>query len=183
MHGFGSHTFSMFDHENKKTWVKFHWVSLQGRLFSYGDAQRYRLGVNHHQIPVNRPKNASHSYHRDGAMRLDGNHGGLLHYNPNSYGEWDEQPEYKEPPMQLESPADHWDHHEDEDYYSQPRRLFHLMNPEQKKALYENTARNMGDAPKMIKIRHIKNCGRVEPEYAEGVAKALGICMSEVNSE
>ncbi|SCF65421.1 catalase [Streptomyces sp. Ncost-T10-10d] len=48
---------------------------LQGRLFSYGDAQRYRLGVNHHQIPVNAPRNPVNSYHRDGGMRVDGNHG------------------------------------------------------------------------------------------------------------
>ena len=59
---------------------------LQGRLFSYGDAQRYRLGVNLHQIPVNAPKCPFHSYHRDGAMRVDGNHGGTLAYEPNSYG-------------------------------------------------------------------------------------------------
>ncbi|HOF41724.1 MAG TPA: catalase, partial [Candidatus Hydrogenedentes bacterium] len=38
---------------------------LQGRLFSYGDAQRYRLGVNHHLIPVNRPRCPFHSYLRD----------------------------------------------------------------------------------------------------------------------
>ncbi len=44
---------------------------LQGRLFSYGDAQRYRLGVNHHLIPVNRARCPVHSYHRDGAMRVD----------------------------------------------------------------------------------------------------------------
>ena len=52
---------------------------LQGRLFSYGDAQRYRLGVNHHQIPVNTPKCPVHSFHRDGAMRVDGNKGSTLH--------------------------------------------------------------------------------------------------------
>ena len=61
---------------------------LQGRLFSYGDAQRYRLGVNHHLIPVNAPRCPFHSYHRDGAMRVDGNHGSTLGYEPNSYGEW-----------------------------------------------------------------------------------------------
>src|SRR5690625_4638237 len=61
---------------------------LQGRLFSYGDAQRYRLGVNHHQIPINQPRCPVHSYHRDGQMRVDGNQGSLLHYEPNSYGEW-----------------------------------------------------------------------------------------------
>ena len=68
---------------------------LQGRLFSYGDAQRYRLGVNHHQIPVNAPRCPVHSYHRDGAMRVDGNYGGTLHYEPNSYGQWQEQPAYR----------------------------------------------------------------------------------------
>jgi len=61
---------------------------LQGRLFSYGDAQRYRLGVNHHHIPVNAPKCPFHSYHRDGAMRTDGNLGGTPTYFPNSRGEW-----------------------------------------------------------------------------------------------
>ena len=48
---------------------------LQGRLFSYGDAQRYRLGVNHNQIPVNAPRCPFHSYHRDGMMRVDDNAG------------------------------------------------------------------------------------------------------------
>ncbi|WP_272496284.1 catalase [Nocardioides sp. B-3] len=48
---------------------------LQGRLFSYGDAQRYRLGVNHHQIPVNAAKCPVNSFHRDGSMRVDGNRG------------------------------------------------------------------------------------------------------------
>ncbi|NLW05665.1 MAG: catalase, partial [Pseudomonadaceae bacterium] len=65
---------------------------LQGRLFSYGDAQRYRLGVNHSQIPVNTPRCPVHSYHRDGAMRVDGNQGSRLHYEPNNQGEWQEQP-------------------------------------------------------------------------------------------
>src|SRR5699024_12423429 len=64
---------------------------LQGRLFAYADAQRYRLGVNHHQIPVNAPKCRYHSFHRDGAMRTDGTVGSTLHYEPNSYGEWEHQ--------------------------------------------------------------------------------------------
>ena len=51
---------------------------LQGRLFSYGDAQRYRLGVNHHLIPVNASRCPFHSYHRDGSMRVDGNYGSTL---------------------------------------------------------------------------------------------------------
>lgn len=155
---------------------------LQGRLFSYGDAQRYRLGVNHHLIPVNRARCPVHGYSRDGAMRVDGNYGGTLGYEPNSYGEWQEQPDFREPPLDLEGAADHWSHREDnDDYYSQPGNLFRMMNPEQQKALFENTARAMGDAPKEIKIRHMGNCMKADPAYGEGVAKALGIPMSEVS--
>jgi catalase len=153
---------------------------LQGRLFSYGDAQRYRLGVNHNSIPVNKPKCPFHGYHRDGFMRVDDNSGSTPGYEPNSYGNWKDSG-HSEPPLELEGAADHWDHREDDnDFYSQPRELFQKMNAEQKQALFENTARGMGDAPKEIKIRHIGNCLKVDKAYGEGVAKALGISLNEV---
>jgi catalase len=148
---------------------------LQGRLFSYGDAQRYRLGVNHHLIPVNKARCPFHSYHRDGAMRVDGNYGGVPGYEPNSCGEWQEQTDFREPPLGLEGAADHWNHREDNDYYSQPGRLFRLMTPEQKKVLFENTARSIAEAPEMVKIRHIGNCLKADPDYGKGVADAIGI--------
>ncbi|MBF0201014.1 MAG: catalase [Desulfamplus sp.] len=154
---------------------------LQGRLFSYGDAQRYRLGVNHHLIPVNQARCPVNTFHRDGAMRVDGNYGGTLGYEPNSYGEWQEQPDFREPPLSIEGAADHWNHREDsDDYYSQPGNLFRLMNKDQQQALFENTARAMGDAPKEIKIRHIQNCMKADMAYGEGVAAALGISMEDV---
>jgi catalase len=150
---------------------------LQGRLFSYGDAQRYRLGVNHHQIPVNAPRCPVNSYHRDGQMRVNNNAGSTIGYEPNSYGEWQEQPEFKEPPLELSGTADHWNFREDDDdYYTQPGRL---MSPEQQQVLFDNTARAMGDAPKEIKIRHIRNCLRADPAYGKGVADALGISLDE----
>lgn len=153
---------------------------LQGRLFSYGDAQRYRLGVNHQQIPVNAPRCPFHSFHRDGAMRVDGNYGGTLGYEPNSYEEWQEQPDFKEPPLSLEGMADHWNHRVDEDYYYQPGLLFKLMDKTQQEALFANTARAMDDAPRPIKLRHIGNCMKADPAYGKGVADALGIPLSEV---
>ncbi|MEO6772540.1 MAG: catalase [Kofleriaceae bacterium] len=153
---------------------------LQGRLFSYGDAQRYRLGVNHALIPVNAPRCPVHSFHRDGAMRVDGNHGSTLAYEPNSYGEWQEQPKFAEPPLSLQGAADHWHHREDADYYSQPGKLFRIMTAAQQQVLFENTARAMGDAPREIKIRHIGNCQKADPAYGEGVAKALGIAMADL---
>ena len=151
---------------------------LQGRLFSYGDAQRYRLGVNHHLIPVNKARCPFHSYHRDGAMRVDGNHGSTLGYEPNSFGQWQQQPEFAEPPLALEGAAKHWDHRVDEDYYTQPGLLFRLMKPEQQQVLFENTARAMGDIMRGVKLRHIGNCLKADPAYGKGVAQALGIPLS-----
>ena len=149
---------------------------LQGRLFSYGDAQRYRLGVNHSQIPVNTPRCPFHSYHRDGLMRVDGNQGSRLHYEPNSYGEWQEQPDFSEPPLALEGDADRFDFWETEpDYFTQPGDLFRLMSPEQQQVLFENTARNMDGVPEEIKLRHIGHCAKADPAYGEGVAKAMGL--------
>ncbi len=150
---------------------------LQGRLFSYGDAQRYRLGVNHHLIPVNAPRCPFHSYHRDGAMRVDGNHGSRPGYEPNSHDEWQQQPDFAEPPLGLDGAAGHWDHREDDDYFTQPGLLFRLMSPEQQQVLFENTARAMGDIPESIKIRHIKNCLQADPAYGKGVADALSISL------
>lgn len=155
---------------------------LQGRLFSYGDAQRYRLGVNHSQIPVNAPKCPYHAFHRDGAMRVDGNYGAAKHYEPNSFNEWQEQPEYKEPALALHGDAGAWDHRVDEDYYSQPGNLFRLMTDEKKQTLCSNTAGEVGQAQKFIQIRHIRNCFKADPAYGEGVAKALGLTMEEVNA-
>ena len=146
---------------------------LQGRLFSYGDAQRYRLSVNFHQIPVNAPKCPTHSYHRDGLMRVDGNSGGITSYNPNSRGEWREQPEFKEPPLTLEGAADHWNHRVDEDYFSQPGTLFRKMSPPQQQALFANTARAIAGVSKPVQQRHVDHCTRADAEYGSGVAKAI----------
>ena len=155
---------------------------LQGRLFAYGDAQRYRLGVNHHLIPVNKSRCPFlNMFHRDGQMRVDGNYGSTLGYEPNSSGEWQEQHEHKEPPLELDGAADHWGHREDDDYYSQAGDLFRLMSKEQQQILFENTARAMGDAPKEIKIHHIGNCLKAGEAYGKGVAQALGISINEVN--
>src|SRR5271169_5717962 len=148
---------------------------LQGRLFSYGDTQRYRLGINFNHIPVNAPICPFQSYHRDGKMRTDGNLGDTLNFNPNSVGLWDNQPNFAEPPLQIEGDAAHWDHRVDDDHWEQPGNLFRKMTPAQQQLLFENTARAMGDAKLHIKQRHVDNCTRADPAYGAGVAKALGI--------
>ncbi|VVN33089.1 Catalase [Pseudomonas fluorescens] len=151
---------------------------LQARLFSYGDAQRYRLGVNFNHIPVNAPRCPFHSYHRDGAMRTDGNLGSTLSYFPNSFGEWQDHQHMHEPTLPLEGDGAHWDQTLVEDHFEQPGNLFRLMTPVQQQLLFENTARAMGDAPVMIKQRHVANCSKADPAYGAGVAKALGLSLA-----
>ncbi|SDO31957.1 catalase [Lentzea jiangxiensis] len=148
---------------------------LQGRLFSYGDAARYRLGVNHHQIPVNRSNGARlvNSYHRDGAMRVDGNQGGVPGVQPNNFGRWAEQPAYAEPAQAVGATADRFDFREDDsNYYEQPGNLFRLMTGDQQQALFDNTARAIKGARRETVERHVSNCAKADPAYGEGVRKA-----------
>ncbi|MCB8875962.1 catalase [Acidisoma silvae] len=146
---------------------------LQARLFSYGDTQRYRLGVNFNHIPVNAPQCPHHSYHRDGAMRTDGNLGRTPSYFPNGMGEWQDQPALNELPVAADGAIAHWDHRVDEDHYKQPGDLFRMMTPGQRQALFDNTARQIGGAAEPIQERHIDNCARADPAYGEGVRQAL----------
>ena len=147
---------------------------LQARLFSYADAARYRLGVNHFQIPVNAARNGKPIYHRDGMGRVDGNMGSTLHYEPSSFSTWQEQPDYSEPPLKIGNSAQRYDYRDDDDnYWSQPRALFELMSAKQKQALFDNTARALGDALDFIKERHIENCGKVHTDYGAGVKAAV----------
>ena len=114
-------------------------------------------------------------------MRVNNNAGRTLGYEPNSYGQWQEQPDFKEPQLSIYGDAGHWNFREDDnDYYTQPGLLFRLMSLQQQKVLFENTARAMGDAPKEVKIRHMDNCMKADPAYGKGVAAALGIPLSEL---
>ncbi|HEF8773259.1 catalase [Providencia manganoxydans] len=146
---------------------------LQGRLFSYGDAHRYRLGVNHHQIPVNTPRCPFHNYHRDGAMRVDGNSGNGVTYEPNSAGLFQEQPNFSEPPLTIEGAADHWNHREDEDYFSQPRALYELLDDAEHQRMFKRLAGELIEASEETQKRQIDLFKKVHPEYGAGVEKAL----------
>ena len=147
---------------------------LQSRLFSYADAARYRLGVNHHQIPVNAPQCPYHAYHRDGAMRVDGNYGRTLAYEPNSKGEWAEQPEFAEPIEKLYGDVDRWNYREDDaDYFTQPGDLFRLLTDDKKQLLFANTARNINGVSQAIIDKHIGHCTKADPAYGAGVTAAL----------
>jgi catalase len=149
---------------------------LQGRLFAYGDAQRYRLGVNHESIPVNKPRVPVHAYHRDGFMRVDGNYGATKGYQPNSFGVWEEQPQAKEPPLPVEGPLDRYSPYgPDDDCYYQAGDLYRLMTEEQKQALISNTAEDIAPVTDNVKYRHAAQCLLADKDYGARVVAALGL--------
>ncbi|HIW21902.1 MAG TPA: catalase [Candidatus Dorea intestinavium] len=155
---------------------------LQGRLFSYGDAQRYRLGVNHNLIPVNAPKCPYHAYHRDGQMRTDGNYGATTHYEPNSYNEWAEQPSYKEPPLDLEGPLMAYEPKNDktDNTFYQPGDLYRLITEDKKAVLIENTVRNMDGVTNNVRYRHCAHCYLADTDYGTRLADGLKLDLDKV---
>ncbi|AWG25578.1 catalase [Flavobacterium kingsejongi] len=155
---------------------------LQGRLLSYPDAQRYRLGANYEQIPVNRCPFATNNYQRDGRMRVDGNGGSKPNYFPNSFDDIQVDKAYKEPALELESNvADWYDRNAagENDHYTQPGNLYRLMVPEQQQHLVNNIVGAMSgiEGPKREEIINRQLCHwfRADPRLGMGVAQGLGI--------
>ncbi len=148
---------------------------LQARIFSYADAHRYRLGVNHDSLPVNRAHCPVQNYHRDGAMRSDGNSGGAVNYEPNSFGGPQQSAAYREPPLRISGDADRYDHRAGNDDYGQAGALFRLMSPAQRDLLMDNIAGAMKGVPEAIQLRQIGHFLKADPAYGGGVAQRLGL--------
>lgn len=111
---------------------------LQGRLFSYPDAHRYRVGANSHLLEVNRCPFGVNNYQRDGAMADSSIYKDAPNYFPNSFDGMETDPSYKNLEYDLDSTrVSHFDRNEnDEDHYTQPG-LFYT------KALDQNARENL----------------------------------------
>ncbi len=148
---------------------------LQGRLFAYSDAHRYRVGANHNLLPINRPRVEANNYQRDGAMRFDDNGGGSVYYEPNSYDGPKEAPQYKQTPFDVSGEAaqvayDHADH------YTQAGDLYRLMSEEERERLVDNIVAAMKPVERDdIKLRQIQHFYKADREYGERVAKGLNL--------
>ncbi|AHL74183.1 catalase [Stutzerimonas stutzeri] len=154
---------------------------LQGRVFAYADAHRYRIGTNHQQLPVNAPRCPYQNYQRDGAMRFDGNGGSGPNYEPNSYAEAPKQaPEYAEPALALAGAADRHDHRRDDDYFSQAGALFRLMSAEQQALLVANIVGAMTPVTRDVQLRQLGYFFMADPAYGACIARGLGIEPSEI---
>jgi catalase len=160
---------------------------LQGRLLSYPDAQRYRLGANYEQLPVNRCPYATNNYQRDGSMRLDGNGGGAPNYFPNSFDDIEADQRYKEPAQTMDSLVADWfdrNGEGDNDHYTQAGDLFRKVFTDEERTTQVNnflgSLKNVsGPKRELILNRQLCHFFRADPELGARIAQGLGIQIDE----
>ncbi|WP_173088029.1 catalase [Devosia sp. 1635] len=156
---------------------------LQGRLFSYPDAQRYRIGVHYQSIEVNKPRCPVHHYHRDGEATLGMRTNADAYYEPNSFGGPVEDPRFAEPPHRYEGVVGRYDFRGTADHFSQPRALFALFDEGQRQRLFSNIAEAMNGIPQFIEDRQLALFDQVDPAYGAGVRAALVKVKGETDAE
>jgi catalase len=150
---------------------------LQARLFAYGDAHRYRLGINHTRLPVNTPQGVAggaRNHGRDGAMRFDDNGGRGKNYEPNSYGGPAPSRERHDHALALAGhtgPQAHPHHAEDDDFV-QAGALYRVMRPDERERLVQNLAGSLAQVSRTDVIdRSISYFARADEELG---ARLLG---------
>jgi len=152
---------------------------LQGRLFSYSDTHRHRLGPNHLQIPVNCPyaTRKVQNYQRDGFMCTTDNQGGAPNYFPNSFGGPTDDKKFidlgSNHKASQNSMPGRWES-KDDDNFSQPGNFYrNVLNAEEKARLAENLAGHMKDAQPFIQARAIKNFASADKDLGEAIKANL----------
>lgn len=150
---------------------------LQARILSYPDAHRYRIGVNYPQLPVNKPQCPVRTYNRDGHMRFDGNDGGAVNYQPNSFNGPIDNEKMKEPPLKISGEADRYDHRIGNDDYTQAGDLYRLITEDKKVQLIDNIVQAMQPIPEEIKRRQLAHFYKADPDYGKRVAAGLGLSV------
>lgn len=147
---------------------------LQGRLFSYVDTQRHRLGANYLQLPVNCPHVKVKNYQRDGPMAV-GNQGSAPNYYPNSFSGVEPSKRVVElqKPYKITGDVYRYDSG-DEDNFSQPAVFWKkVLDDGGRKRLVENISAHLITAEDFIQERAIKNFSEVSPDFGQKLRDAL----------
>ena len=153
---------------------------LQGRLFSYPDAHRYRVGVNAHQLEVNRCPFAVNNYQRDGFMADSSGYKDNPNYYPNSFDEVKPDTDYKNFEYDLDATkvAHHNRNENDDDHYTQPGLLYtKAMTQENRENLINNIIDSMNKiaGPKKDEIINRQLCHFFRANIELGMKIAMGL--------
>ncbi len=155
---------------------------LQVRVFSYADAQRYRLGVNYTSIPVNAPKNqVNNPYYRDGFMAIGKNGGGEPNYEPNTLGGPTEDARFKRMSYQVNGKVGSWkqEEHAEDDDFAQARKLYRIMGADERKRLVSNIGSELKRVRPEIAARQIGLFYRVDSELGKSLEITVGVKSEE----
>ncbi|MGA5420219.1 catalase [Streptomyces lavendulocolor] len=150
---------------------------LQGRLFAYADAHRYRLGVNHTQLPVNAPKAAvADNYGRDGLMATRNGSRHDKNYEPNSYSGPAQTDAALSAPLAVAGyTGTHAapQHVKDDDFF-QAGELYRLMSEEEKSRLVANIAGGLSQVSREDVIeKNLAHFHAADPDYGKRVEEAV----------
>lgn len=151
---------------------------LQGRLFSYPDTQRHRLGANYALIPVNCPHaTKAANYQRDGQMRIDRNGGNTPNYSPSGRGGPIADPREAEVPVALGGASGRTEYPQANraDDFEQAGLLYRVLREDERARLVSNIAGHLGGAGPEIQRRQVGHFVRADAEYGARVAAALGL--------
>ena len=150
---------------------------LQARLMSYADTHLHRVGVNHHQIPVNKPRCPVMHYMRDGQGATAETYGSAPNYYPNTVsGAPQPSDQFNEPAWELgQTIVDRFDSTVDHDDFTQAGNLYRLFDDAEKDRLTTRLAGVLGDATKEIQMRQLCHFFRADPDYGARIATKLGV--------
>ena len=155
---------------------------LQGRLFSYHDTHRHRLGPNYHLIPVNQPKKSPESnYQRDAYMRTDDNGGGEPNYYPNTQGGPVPDGRSDDPPMEAFGHIDRTEYDHPNSDFEQAGMLYRkVMSKTDRDHLIGNIVGHLGNAQKRFQLRQAALFYKADEDYGKRVAEGLKLDLNKV---
>lgn len=150
---------------------------LQGRIFPYGDTQRYRIGVNYLELPVNMPRRTVDNKMQDGAMRIKYSDN-VANYLPNTLGRGlpMEAPEKGNPPKEYVSGCVARQELAGDNYYQAGYR-YRNMSGVEKKHLISNMIETLSQAYEPIQRRMIEHFMRTDRELGTRIAQGLKLTL------
>jgi catalase len=155
---------------------------LQARLMSYADTHLHRLGVNHHQVPVNTPRCPVMNYIRDG-QATQGSYGSAANYWPNSIDSAPKpNPAFADPAWTLgQTIVDRFDSTVDHDDYTQAGNLYRMFDDAHRDRLTRRIAGALGQARHEVQLRQLCHFFRADEDYGRRVATHLKIDPSSMS--
>lgn len=147
---------------------------LQGRLFSYSDTHRHRLGTNYLQIPVNCPFAArTRSYQRDGPQCVTDNQGGAPNYFPNSFTGPVDSKSYEQTKFTCPGEAARYETGDDDNYTQAGIFWRDVLSEADREATVDNMASHIKDAAEYLQKRTVVQWGKCDEDWGKRLEAKL----------